>query len=367
MSTQPQGRISAQHRPRIAVVGAGVVGLSTAVCLAETFGQQLDITVIAERFSPNLTSNRAGAYFFMGVGDPKERGEYLKFEAKYGPPTFHRFKFLYESCDSDEIGIHPILMYCSFEKGSTAQCTSVMRKLCPEYGDISLTDAKDLLKLPSRPVDDFSSIEIYKTLTIQPAKYLNWLIDQFRRSGGVIIQHKVGSLNELQNYDVIMNCTGLEARKLVGDTSIYPVRGQMVMVHAPQVGKELRLNYGPKSYQYTIPQGDGKVLMGGMPDAHEWSTTYEVKKEAEIIERCTAIDPALKGAKVIGGWVGLRPARKTVRFEVEDDLVGPAVVHNYGHGCNGFILSWGTAIEACRLASQCLLERGIHLSPLSKL
>ena len=344
-----------------------MVGLSTAVCLAETFGQQLDITIIAERFSPDLTSNRAGAFFLIGIGNPEDRGQYLKFEAKYAPPTFHRLKLLYETCDSKETGIHPILMYCSFEKGATVRSTSVMRKLCPEYGDISLTDAKDLLNLSSRPIEDFLSIELYKTFSIRPVKYLNWLTDQFCRRGGLITQHKVGSLSELENYDVIINCTGLGARKLVGDTSLHPVRGQIVLVHAPQVGKELRYNYGPTSHQYTLPQGDGKVILGGMSDKHEWSTAVDPKKETEIIERCMAIDPALKGAKVIGGWAGLRPARDTVRLEVQDGLVGPAVVHNYGHGCNGFILSWGTAIEASSLAWQCMLKRGFHLSPLSKL
>ena len=31
-------------------------------------------------------------------------------------------------------------------------------------------------------------------------------------------------------YDVVVNCTGLESRNLLGDKTIYPIRGQLVRV-----------------------------------------------------------------------------------------------------------------------------------------
>lgn len=43
---------------RVAVVGAGVVGLSTAVCIAEAL-PFCSVTVLAEKFSPDTTSDGA--------------------------------------------------------------------------------------------------------------------------------------------------------------------------------------------------------------------------------------------------------------------------------------------------------------------
>jgi len=43
-------------------MGAGVIGL----CLTKVYGQQLDLTIIAERFSPDTTSDSAGAIFIPG-------------------------------------------------------------------------------------------------------------------------------------------------------------------------------------------------------------------------------------------------------------------------------------------------------------
>ena len=54
-----------QRRPRIGIVGAGVSGLSVGLCLLETYGTHLDldVTIMAEKFSPDTTSDHAGAIF----------------------------------------------------------------------------------------------------------------------------------------------------------------------------------------------------------------------------------------------------------------------------------------------------------------
>lgn len=44
---------------RIAIVGAGVIGATTAARLQEQFGDTVSITMFAEEFSPNTTSDIA--------------------------------------------------------------------------------------------------------------------------------------------------------------------------------------------------------------------------------------------------------------------------------------------------------------------
>src|ERR1700760_294112 len=46
---------------KIAIIGAGISGLSCAYLLSE---KNYDITVFAKEFSPNVTSNRAAAFWF---------------------------------------------------------------------------------------------------------------------------------------------------------------------------------------------------------------------------------------------------------------------------------------------------------------
>ena len=55
-------------RPRIAVVGAGVIGLSTAVNVIENCG--CDVTIIADRFTPETLSDGA-----MGIFEPVFLGD----------------------------------------------------------------------------------------------------------------------------------------------------------------------------------------------------------------------------------------------------------------------------------------------------
>ena len=71
-----------------------------------------------------------------------------------------------------------------------------------------------------------------------------------------------------------------------------------------------------------------------------------------IVAGCCAIEPRLRGVKILGHRVGLRPCRPEVRLESEPlSSVFPSspprdvLWHNYGHGGAGISLSWGCAAE----------------------
>jgi D-amino-acid oxidase len=57
-------------------------------------------------------------------------------------------------------------------------------------------------------------------------------MQKFRLNGGKVLHQKVESLQEFcgQQYDVVINCTGVQACNLVGDSSVQPVRGQVLWV-----------------------------------------------------------------------------------------------------------------------------------------
>lgn len=63
---------------------------------------------------------------------------------------------------------------------------------------------------------------------------LPYLHGRFVAAGGAFKQQRIESLLDLAaDFDVIINCTGLGARDLVGDREMQPIRGQIVRVRAP--------------------------------------------------------------------------------------------------------------------------------------
>lgn len=359
------------QRPRVVVVGAGVIGLSTAVCLAETFGQQLDITVVAEHFSPDTTSDRSGANFVLGgsyIKGGKEadsnREAFEEFVAHNAPLTMQRYTDLRARLPEEEIGIRVVTTYKFYRDAHPRPWWS--KDLCFDFKELDRDEAQQL----GIPYKDFKTFWAYKSYLVDATRYLGWLLEEFRERAGKesVLQHKLCTLKELQDYDVIVNCSGLGARELVHDSAVYPVRGQLVIVRAPQVEALYHNRENDLSMvRYVVPRGDGTVLLGGTADEGTTSTVVDPVAEREICDKCTELVPALRGAEVVEGWVGLRPVRNPVRLEVESHSGGPPVVHNYGHGGQGFILSWGSAVEACRLTRECLQEKGFRIRVLSKL
>ena len=66
------------NRIKVAVVGAGIIGTSTALCLAES-GHNLDITVILKDFSPNTSGDGSAGSWFPLVLGPGTSIDELKF------------------------------------------------------------------------------------------------------------------------------------------------------------------------------------------------------------------------------------------------------------------------------------------------
>lgn len=79
------------------MVGAGVIGLSTAVHLAEKFGQLLEVTVVAEKFSPGTTADQAGTILLPVDWNAEDatvlphNEEQVKIQ-QWAEATFHRYK-----------------------------------------------------------------------------------------------------------------------------------------------------------------------------------------------------------------------------------------------------------------------------------
>lgn len=121
--------------------------------------------------------------------------------------------------------------------------------------------------------------------------YLNYLLFRFFSKGGTItrwnVQHidqvlEAGSSpltprgerrkNEPQvSPDAVIVCVGLGARFLGGveDATVYPSRGQTVIIRAPWV-KLGRSFEGEREWTYIIPRKGGNVVLGGVQGVDDW-------------------------------------------------------------------------------------------------
>lgn len=176
------------------------------------------------------------------------------------------------------------------------------------------------------------------------------------RAGGQVEQRKVNSLEDLSNsYDIIVNCSGLGSKMLVGDTEVIPIRGQVLKMEAPWLKNFIRDGDG-NTYIYP---GIHSVTVGGTRQEGDCRLQVDEGDSKSILERCSRLEPSISKAKILSEWVGLRPGRRNPRVErgvVQLRGRHVPVVHNYGHGGWGVSLSWGTAMDAVVLVRQCLQE-----------
>lgn len=175
-----------------------------------------------------------------------------------------------------------------------------------------------------------------------------WATEKFLAAGGQIISRKIETFAELQgSYDIVVNCTGLEARNLCNDRKVVPIRGQVLKVQAPWI----KMVYYGDYDTYIIPGFSG-VTLGGCRNFDSFDLKPNQYDFDSIKTRCEALVPSLKTAKVTDVKVGLRPHRDPVRVECEfqDSSRGIVkIVHNYGHGGYGVTTSPGTAKYATKL------------------
>lgn len=329
---------------KVAVIGAGVIGLSTAVCVAEAL-PFCTVTVLAEKFSPDTTSDIAA-----GILLPKEIPDIsLERQRHWFQSTFDHMLAISESTQASEAGVLLSSGYQLYRE--------VPNITKPYWADIvfgfrTMTN-HEMKRFPNHK---FGQAVI--TLKCEGIRYLPWMEKRLTKAGGQLKQEKVTDFRQLaQSYDVIVNCSGLGSCCLVGDKQVHPVRGQIIKVHAPWIKNFIREADVTTTYIYP---GIDYVTLGGTRQVNDLRLEVDEDDSKAIMQRCSEFVPSLRTAQVLGEKVGLRPGRRNLRLEREWLQVQERqvpLVHNYGHGSWGISLSWGTALEALDLVRKSLHEK----------
>jgi D-amino-acid oxidase len=319
--------------PDVLVVGAGVAGLTTAICLAE---QGLAVLVRTDRPPVDTTSAVAGAIWGPHLVEDSER------TAGWRRETLAVLRGL---ATDPATGVR-IASGIEATRGE------------PEPGPPAgwLADLGGARRCgPGVLPPGFRGGWHYPAPLAHMPTYLGYLRARLERAGGTLELVSVRSLAAAAAslpVGTVVNCTGVHARDLAGDPELTPWRGQTVIAANPGLTEFfIGLPGDGHDLVYLFPHGD-TVVLGGSQVAGDWNPEPVPAMADRILRDCAAVEPRLREAAVLGHRVGLRPVRPRVRLEAtRDGADGPLIVHNYGHGGAGVTLAWGCARAAAALVT----------------
>ncbi|WP_433366920.1 FAD-dependent oxidoreductase [Streptosporangium sp. CA-115845] len=355
---------------KVLVVGAGVSGLTTALCLAR---EGFRVTVIADRFAPDIVSVVAGAlwewppavcgYHHDQVSLARSKSwcvtSYRIFEelARSGVPgvAMRRSNFYFKHpVEENPHDLHKMRELSGKVRGFVRDRSLAERNgIDPGYG----------------VVDAYSHL----APMIDTDRYMLWLMRQVKTHGVRIRRHRIeGALTErkaelLDRFDaeVIVCCAGLGTAELRG-VSMYPLRGALVRVRNDGIDEAHcvshdEANNGEQDIVFIVPRSPRILVLGGLAEKDEWDTGINLENHApvrDMYERCLAFMPALRSFTLDPDEpvrAGLRPFRKeNVCLEWDEE---GRIIYNFAHGGAGFSFSWGCAQEAVGLVRAAVADR----------
>lgn len=308
---------------QIAVIGAGVIGLTSAMRLLE---QGHAVTIFARETPPSTTSDIAAAYWA-----PHEYGNERRW--RWAHTSLHTF--------------------CQLATDSTAGIEIVYLYDLTDEGDVEFLSF-DHEQMEEVPLGTFPAPWQGVRFTVPRIDvpiYMPWLLRRVQAAGGQVQQLEVQNWRDLsQDFPIIVNCSGLGAKLLTGD-AVYPIRGQVIRVRRPpDLPAHIISAASATESTYIVPRSQD-CLLGGTFQFHDYNTQVDEEIAAGILQRCATFYPALQNTEILQHRVGLRPGRHEVRLEVEALSGRCTLIHNYGHAAYGHTLSWGCAAEVASIVA----------------
>jgi glycine/D-amino acid oxidase-like deaminating enzyme len=250
--------LSTPHRAA-AVIGAGVVGLSTARCLLE---HGFRVTIYAADFPPATTSNAAGASWGpFSVFDPGRAPAGFNDQFRRAARLSHEY---FERLVGPRYGV-------SWRQNYYLSDGRPEGFAVPSEEDRLVDDIRPAVEVLASHEHPFGGLAVSRrpTLFIEPAIYLAALLEDVRSAGGLVVGRRFATAAELASLGVplVINCAGLGAGALFDDRDVLPIKGQLVVLQPqPEVNY---LTIGPGDL-YMMPRADG-VVLGGTHERDVWS------------------------------------------------------------------------------------------------
>lgn len=266
----------------VAVIGAGVAGLTTAILL-QRLGH--DVTLYAAAAWPHTTSNASAATFYPShvvAADRVTPAFAAQMEAALSR-SYHAVQRL----TGARYGVKWLDSFALSNGGGAGGPPDLETQL----QDKVVGQAGRLLEPHEHP---FAATRVFqgRDLVMEPMTYLRALLEDVRLAGGKLVIRRFETLRDVAQLPeaTVFNCTGLGARTLVGDREVRPARGQLCVL-PPQPEVDYTLYHGP--FYYMVPREDG-IILGGTFDLDDASTTADTATDTKLLGAHQPVFEAMK-------------------------------------------------------------------------
>lgn len=293
---------------RAAVLGSGVVGLTTARQLQR---RGFAVTIYAANVPPDVTSN-----FSLAAWTPTSGlVEFAKRTPEWDTQLRQAAEIAYRQLQfmtSPRYGISWITNYSPTDSAESARGENA---LLPRHLQSEMT----LLQPGEHPFPTRYAIE-RPELRIEPNIYLPALMDDVLAFGGQIVIRKFEAPRDVLalSENVIVNCTGLGAKALFGDDELMPLRGLLVLL-PPQDDVNYSTSGGvniPESQRglfiHMMPRRDG-IVLGGTSERDLWTTEVNETEKQRIVDNHVTLFASMRPPMPPGPapfWGTTRPGRR---------------------------------------------------------
>jgi D-amino-acid oxidase len=321
----------------VAIVGAGVSGLTCGVVFAE---HGYRTAIFAKDIGQQTTSSVAAALWFPYHVEPAER---------VIPLALQTFDVLADVARVPASGVSMIELR-QFSRTGELPIPDWAIPLGAQGLSSVATGVWPVQDRTQRGGYSFKSGFSLRVPLMDTTIYLDYLTARFLNAGGKINANvHFKNLEDVDSKsDLVINCAGIGARELVPDHDLEPHRGQVAIV--PRIeGLSCAIVCDDAPLMYAIPRRND-CLFGGTNELSD-NLTADSASTSRIVAECSRVLNIDK-PPVLTERVGLRPFRRAgVRLERDRRRDRRSVIHNYGHGGAGFTLSWGCAREVLEAAT----------------
>ena len=262
---------TAVGQPRVAVIGCGVMGLTTARLLQD---RGFEATIYAKELPPDTTSNVAGGQWSpYTVFDDESATPAFRQQLEGAARLSHRY---FQNLVGDTYGVRWIENYVLRDTSPAQQQPSPIR---------DLFFAAEVVPRDHHPFAA-SYVSRFTTMLIEPPIFLPAITRDFLLRGGRIHVREFHEQRDLLRLEekVVVNCAGLGARALFGDAELTPIKGQLaILLPQPEIDYIVI-----KGDYYMFPRRDG-IVLGGTHDRDEWRLDVDPAVTARIVTNHRAI------------------------------------------------------------------------------
>lgn len=343
---------------KVAVIGAGVIGLSIAWRLAQ---RNIAVTVF-ESGEPGRGASRAAAGMLSAVAETVSTDTHffdLCRASRHLWPEFARELSAASGRDLDLRDKGTLLIALSAEEEAARDALAeahkadrTVRRLLPEdcralEPNLTTTMRAAYFAPEDGQVDNRATVDaLVRALSLLGVQILIGTPVQrlITRSGAVV---GVETPSESREFDLVVMAAGVETGALVRASGlegevppISPVKGQTIALGMRPNAPLLRHVVRGETH-YLVPRSSGDLIVGATSEPGSVDLTVSPTATEFLIEGAKRLVPRVAELPFVGAWTGLRPYAKSGM-----PVIGPAMPGLWlalGHYRNGVLLAPLTA------------------------